>query len=119
MATAGLALVGTGLAVRPYEANGRQAAYVLYADGVRDDTKAFQAMLDGKRVTYTDGLIARSNDLYGRPFLISDTLQLHSNNIVAGGTFRCNVVKYQPVFQAEAASNVFITDSHFMGLGSI
>lgn len=91
IATAGLALVGTGLAtVMPKR-------YVLYGDGIQDDTEALQAWGRGEAVYRPDGSEVPYHLLYGGVYLLSGTIIMNGSDRTISN---CTIVS-TPIFQEQ------------------
>ena len=62
---------------------------ILWGDGIHDDTRAIQALLDGGRIVRSsDGILIPNGYIYGGDFLISETVNISSGNVISGSNFK-------------------------------
>lgn len=78
----------------------REAALILWGDGIHDDTVALQTFVDGGRVVRPDGL-ALAGVLSAGSFLVSSTINMDKARDVAirDSSFIGRGLDYSPMFE--------------------
>lgn len=115
-----------GVATAAVLPKGSAYAATLYGDGIHDDTKGLQALLDGKPVLVkAEGIVAQQSDgrvvLSCGSFRISDTIYVRAKNEITHCSFHATPdFKGSCVIDAQylSDSNGVVAFNRFVGNGN-